>query len=232
MKKIHNVLKFSFLLLVTQLVSAGNLKSLQLYYDEVEEAAGGQTMRYLINSQYVRIDSGDTASDFILFDVNKNKIFSINHQDKTILTINAFEWKQPKFDFKVAVEKQKLEGAPKIANKPVFSYSVNAGDKTCTRVYYIKDTYADYMNVMYKYQQILSGQQVATLKNTPKEFHTPCFLLDQVYHTGEYYRLGLPVQIVHSRGYIKSLKDFKETSVSASLFLLPEGYSDYKPFSE
>lgn len=220
------------MLLLTETVLANNIKSLALYYEEVEEGVGAQTMRYLINENFIRIDNGDSKADFILFDVNKKTIFSINHEDQTILKINNYPWKQPEFDFKTSVNETLMSKAPKVFNKPVYNYQVKAKEQVCTQVFMIKETYPQAMQVMYAYQQILSGQQVVTLKNTPKEMHTPCFLVDQVYHAGEYYKSGLPVQITYSRGYAKLLKDFKEQEVDAELFKLPESYSEYQAFSE
>lgn len=213
-------------------VAAQSIKSVVLYYDEAEEGVGVQSMRYLINDDFIRIDNGNPEADFILFDVNKNTIFSINHEDQTVLKIKSNPWTAPTFDFKFSVHQEELSKAPKIYNKPVHNYQLKAGDNTCTQVFMIKDVYPQAMKVMYAYQQVLSGQQVATLKNTPAELHTPCFLLDQVYHSGDYYLQGLPVQITYSRGYAKLLKDFKEQDVEANLFKLPEAYREYRPFTE
>ena len=229
MKKILSLI---LMLLLSESVLAKNIKTLALYYEEVEEGVGAQTMRYLINDKFIRIDNGDPKADFILFDVNKKRIFSINHEDQTILKINNYPWKQPEFEFKTSVIEKPMSEAPKVFNKTVFNYQVKAEKEVCTQVFLIKDTYPEQMLTLYLYQQVLSGQQVATLKNTPKELQTPCFLVDQVYHTGDYYKLGLPVQVSYSRGYAKLLKDFKEQEVAVELFKLPESYSEYQPFTE
>ena len=230
MTKILTLLLFTFLF--SGVVKAEKLKSLSLIYDELEQGAGQLQMRYLLNEQFLRIDSGSSDSDFILFDVKQKKIFSINHEDQTILKINQKPWsiKNLKLDF--TESEQLLEDAPKINNNPVYQYTMKAGDDVCTRVYFIKDTYPAYMKVFQQYQNVLSGQQVAMLKTTPEELQTPCFLLDQVYHSGDYYLKGLPIQISFSRGYEKFLKSYKELEVEADLFVLPEGYKEYLPFAE
>lgn len=228
MKKILSLI---LMLLLTETVLAKNIKTLALYYEEVEEGVGAQTMRYLINEEFIRIDNGDPKADFILFDVNKKTIFSVNHEDQTILKINNYPWKQPEFDFKTTVIEKPMLEAPKIFNKTVFNYQAKAEKAVCTQVFLIKDTYPEQMQTLYLYQQVLSGQQVTTLKSTPKELQTPCFLVDQVYHAGEYYLSGLPVQITYSRGYAKLLKDIKPLEVDTGLFKLPKDYSDYKLFS-
>lgn len=231
MKIINRVFLIPLTLLVTHSVCAENVKSLALFYDEVEEGIGVQSMRYLINKNYLRIDNGNPKADFILFDVKKKLIFSINHEDQTILKIDNHQWKQPVFDFQTSVAENIMEKAPKVFNKRVFNYQVKAEQEVCTQVFMIKGVHAESMKIMHEYQQVLSGQQVTTLQNTPKDMQTPCFLVDQVYHAGEYYLSGLPVQITHSRGYAKLLKNIKSLEIDESLFKLPKGYSDYKPFS-
>ncbi|MCW9048603.1 MAG: hypothetical protein OQK46_11035 [Gammaproteobacteria bacterium] len=197
------------------------------YYDEAEQGSTSQTMRYIVNKNYLRIDNGQDDADFILFDVKQKVIHSINHEDRTILKIENKKWQTPKFDFSVNTQFEIMQDAPNISDKQVFSYLLKADDITCTQVSLIKDMFADDMQVFYQYQQVLSGQQVATLNNTPKELHTPCFLLDQIYHSGDYYKQGLPVQISYSRGYEKFLKDYKESKIDVKLFIKPDGYSEY-----
>ena len=211
----------------TDPASPDKLKSLQLFYDEVEEDAGIQQMRYLINSQYVRIDNGTEKSDFILFNVKTKTVYSVNHQDQTILKIKNNQWQLPEFAFTVTREEQLVKDAPEIFNKPVYRYQVKAGEQLCTQVFLIKDVFSENMKILHQYQQVISGQQVAMLNNTPVDMQTPCFLVDQVYHKGEYYKSGLPVQITYDRGYAKLLNDFSEAEFAQALFVLPVGYTEY-----
>jgi hypothetical protein len=230
MKRINILLLLALVYFYTQLALAEKMDSLALTYEEVEKGAGAQIMRYIINDQFMRIDNGNDNADFILFDLKKKNIYSVNHEDQTILKIENKAWSQPQFGFKVSTQLTKMKAAPKIQNKDVYAYYVKAGDKTCTEVFLIKDSFMDEMNVLYQYQQVLSGQQVSTLKNTPVEMHTPCFLVDQVYHAGDYFKLGLPVQISYSRDYVKFLKNYKSMKFDSVIFKLPESYSEYKAF--
>jgi len=222
-----NIVTLLFCLLLIKSVNAEEISSRVFFYEEIEQGVGAQTMRYIVNENYLRIDNGEDNADFILFDRQKKIIHSINHEDRTILKIENKQWIAPGFDFKVKILQDIMHDAPKISNKQVFSYIVKADDTVCTQVSLIKDMYAKDMQVFYQYQQVLSGQQVATLKNTPEELHTPCFLIDQIYHSGNYYKQGLPVHISYSRGYEKFLKDYKESEIEAGLFVKPEGYSEY-----
>lgn len=227
----------TFLLLLSGLLLSGlgasfsavaeELDSLVLYYDEVEQGVGLQPMRYIVNDEFLRIDSGNDTDDFVLFNVKENIIYSINHDDQTILKIENHQWTKPEFDFKTENKQQLMQKSPKVFDKQVTSYIVEASGIACTQVSLVKNMYMQDMKIFYQYQQVLSGQQVATLKNTPKEMHTPCFLVDQVYHSGDYYKLGLPIHIGYSRGYEKFLSGIKKGKFDMKLFEKPEKYSEY-----
>ncbi len=219
------------LLMMTTTSQAEDIKSLSLIYDEVEQGAGLLQMRYLVNDRFMRIDNGQDKADFVLFDVNSRDVYSVNHEDRTLLKISYQQWQSPEFDFEVSESESELKDAPKINQQTVHQYQLKANGEVCTGVAYLKGLYLDEMKVFHLYQQTLSGQQVVSLDNTPKEFHTPCYLVDQVYHSGDYYLKGLPVQISYSRGYEKYLKHFEEVEVDAGLFVLPEGYKEFQPFA-
>lgn len=207
-------------------------EGLILYYDEYEWGTGGQRMRYLINDDFLRIDNGHIDSDFILMDRDKQIIYNVNHEDRTILKITNKPWQSPDFDFMVSVREAIQPDAPQVMGQPVYSYEVYAEDEVCTRVLLIKDRYMKQMAVMHEYQTIMSGQQVSTLANTPKELHTNCFLLDQVYHKGDYYKQGLPIQVSYSRDYTRILSNVEQQPLDAALFKLPQNYKEYLPFSQ
>ncbi len=204
--------------------------ALILNYEEVEEEVGILPMRYLITDSYLRIDAGVAESDYVLFDADANVVYSVNHEDRTILNIPYKKWKQPALEFSYTEVTEKQADAPQIDGRSVYEYKLDAGDETCTHAFVVKGVFATQMKVFHAYQQVLSGQQVSALPNTPDEFHTPCFLLDQVYQQGNYYLQGLPVQVTHSRGYARYLKNYKQQAVDDVLFDLPEDYKDYFPF--
>jgi len=230
MKLTKQIFCCSILLLLSSSTFASAMKSLVLHYDEEEVGAGVQTMRYIINEEFMRIDGDKADSDFILFDRNKKTVFSVNHEDKTILKIPHKPWQSPKYDFSVSIKESVLADAPKVFGKQVYSYQVKAKDTACTTVLLVKNMHMDRLQVLYEFQNIMSGQQVTTLSNTPKEFQTPCFLLDQVFHKADYLKIGLPIQISYSRDYSKFLKGINELEIDSALFLLPKNYEEISPF--
>ncbi|MDH5764521.1 MAG: hypothetical protein OEZ38_00785, partial [Gammaproteobacteria bacterium] len=189
-----------------------------LWFDEIEAGNDQVQMRYMITPQYLRIDNGNLHDDFILFDVTKKIIFSVNHEDRTILLIRGDNWKKPDYKFVADISHDVLEGAPAISGKQVKEYKIKVNDEMCTHIQYIPDMYKKEMNILKYYQQTLSSQQIRSLSNTPDHMKTPCFMLDVAYNDGIYYDLGLPVQEWHNRGYARYLKDYKQEKVAVKLF--------------
>ncbi len=196
-------------------------------YEEKEQNTPPVNMRYLLTRKYMRIDNGQQTGDYILFDRKHKKIFSINHDDKTILVINNNHWEKPVFKFQTKILQNKLLQAPEVSGQSMVDYWVKADDKLCSRFQLLPEKFRQEMKVFHEYQKVLSGQQVKSIRHTPVEMQTPCFLVDQVYNDGAYYLEGLPVQEWHSRGYAKFLKDYKQEKVNPELFLLPDGYKEY-----
>jgi len=202
------------------------------WYQEKETGTDPSTMRYLVADKFMRIDEGNRDDDFILFDAAANTIYSINHADHTVLVINPHDWHMPSFEFNHQITDALLEDAPKIAGKPVRHYLVTGDDKVCTDVQYVPGLFPERMAIMQAYQNVLSGEQVRLLANTPEDMRSPCFLADQVYNDGDYYARGLPVQIWHSRGYARILTDFQDQQVEQALFTLPADYKRYQPYEQ
>jgi len=114
--KISIIILLSF---ISNALMAEKVKSLVLFYEEVEQGTDSQNARYIINENFLRIDNGDAAADYILFDVKKKNIYSVNHDDQTILHIENNEWVQPEFEFSVSTEQNVMKDAPKIYDKMV-----------------------------------------------------------------------------------------------------------------
>ena len=217
---------FLSLFLVSHL-SVANVPATSFLYEEKEEGTEPVRVRYLVSKQFMRIDNGGLKDDFILFDRNNKIIYSINHADKSVLVIPSSSWTKPEFSFSIKETEKILEDAPKLQEKKVLDYSKSVNQKICHRIQIVPGVYGEEMQAFIEYQYALSGQQVKILNTTPVELQTPCFLVDQVYNAGDYYLKGLPVQEWHSRGYIKSLLDYKQRTVGEEWFVIPEQFKRY-----
>ncbi|MFW2371643.1 MAG: hypothetical protein ACN4GM_00860 [Gammaproteobacteria bacterium] len=208
---------------------AAELNAQAFWYEELEQDLPPSLQRYLVTDHFLRIDSGQAGDDYILFDAARKIIYSINHDDQTILTIASKPWQLPEFEFQRHQVTDKLQQGPKLFGQTVTNYRLFADRDMCTEIQLVPEIHPRSRAMFRDYQQVLSGQQVQSLFNTPEDMRSPCFLIDQVFNTGEYYDQGLPVQEWHSRGYVRLLKDVKPLKVDETLFSLPENYQEYSP---
>jgi len=206
----------------------------RLVYREVEEGIEAYDNQYLFTDRYLRISEPDDASGYILFDAGDSKIYSVSHFDKSILVVPEYPLKKIPREYRDDIRFDRLQDAPLIEGRPVFSYRAGAspgggGDtQLCTDIQLVPDLLPAVTAMLRRYMQVMSSQQRMNLHRTPPELRTPCFLQDQVFNTGEYYLKGLPVREWHSNGKQRWLLDFGPVEVDASLFTLPP---DYRRFS-
>lgn len=210
-------------------ILAAELNAQAFWYEEIEQDLPPSQHRYLVTDHFMRIDSGNTGDDYILFDATKKIIYSINHDDQTILTIKSKSWQLPEFIFKRHQVTDKLNNAPELFGKTVSTFRLFADKDLCSEIQLVPDVQAESRLMFREYQRVLSGQQAQSLFNTPEDMRSPCFLVDQVFNTGDYFDQGLPVQEWHSRGYVRLLKDVKSLKVDDRLFTLPEKYQSFYP---
>ncbi len=205
--------------------------AVKLTYQEIEESIDPYIVTYTVSSNHIRIDDESDSSGYIIYDIKENRIFSVSHYDQSILVIPEYRVNDFKPDFKIDIEYMVLEDAPTISGKKVYSYRVKVVTDTtsenCMDIQLVPGLLPAAASTLQKFQGIMSGQHVTTLGQTPEEYRTPCYLVDQVYNKGDYYSKGLPIQEWHSNGKIRQLLNFEDVEVDASIFKIPQEYRRY-----
>jgi hypothetical protein len=221
-----------FLAIAQSLVYADNSsKGTKLVYLEREQGVDPYYVTYTVTSDFIRIDDASDTSGYIVFNVLENKIYSVSHYDKSILIIPEYRSDRSQPDVKTRIEYSKMEDAPTISGKPVYNYRVSAESEedssVCMDIQLVPDLLPEVASVLQKFQALVSGQHVYNLDNTPSEYHTPCYLVDQVFNTGEYYEKGLPIREWHSNERMRQLVNFEAIDVNPAQFIYPLDYRQY-----
>lgn len=223
---------YSACLLLSPSVNASeSVAAVKLIYQELEQGIEPYVLTYTVTSDYVRIEDEADDSGYIIYDIKKNSIYSVNHYDQAILVIPEYPLKDYKPDFNVDIEYEHFKDAPSISGKKVYSYRVKAitdkTSETCMEIQLVPGLLPHVASSLQGFQQIMSGQQLITLSQTPEEFRTPCYLLDQIYNKGEYYSKGLPIHEWHSNERMRQLLNYEQVEVNSSIFKIPEEYRQY-----
>jgi len=210
------------------LVLADNNLATIVQFSEREEGIGAYPVRYIITKDKIRIDDDNDAGDYVLYDDKKRMIYSVNHDDQTILVIKHNEWEIPSFKFQRNVSWNQLEDAPEINGKKVITYWLSAGKTICSEAQVVEGFLSNESALLKRYKQTLSGEQVTSLVATPEDMRTPCLLVDKVYNLGSVYDKGFPIQQWHLNGLKRIMLSYKtDEKISSKLFDLPVDYKRY-----
>ena len=202
----------------------------ELLYDEQETGTDVYAVRFTVTDRYIRIDDLSDDSGYILYDDKEKKIYSVSHYDESVFVIPAYKYKKPDMRGKVKELYEPLTNAPKISGKTVYNYRVNSvsdSKDVCVDIQLVPDLLPDVTKIMQKYQKVVTGQQAKSLKSTPEEYQTTCFIYNQVFNDGEYYAKGLPVLEWHSNGKKRILTSYKKKDVDSAIFDHSEAYREY-----
>ncbi len=210
-------------------------KVYQLTYIEREPGTDDYEVTMLISERYIRIDETAEDSGFIIYDDKKKIIYSVSHQDKSILVINQYEFSEKNSPVKANVEYLQLADAPSVSNKHIYNYRVfvNTGagvvdkEETCTDIQLVEGLLPEVRAILQNYQRVVSGQQVKMTDNQINEMQSSCFYADQIYNSGAYYEKGLPIQEWHSNDRSKILTTYKKIPVASDKFSIPENYRQF-----
>jgi len=209
----------------------------QLSYMEREPGIDDYNVTMTISNRYIRIDEAGEESGFIIYDNRDKTIYSVSHEDNSILVIKEHLFSKNASPVESFIEYSPLFGAPKVAGKNMFNYRIfvranvsgsNKNDEmNCMEIQLAEGFLPKVSKLLQNYQKVVSGQQVKMVDNKLTEMQTPCFYVDQVYNEGDYYEKGLPIQEWHSNGKFKALTSYKEKEVDSSIFSIPEGYKQF-----
>jgi hypothetical protein len=202
-----------------------------LSYEEREAGTDIYIVRVLVSPGFVRLDDGYAASDFALLDRQSKTIFSVSHEDRSILVIEY----QPGDvalppDIKLTETRTPDNAAPAIAGKQPVHMNYLANGNLCFQTVTVPAVMSFAVAGMVEYAEVLGERQFNNMESVPVSMQTPCFLSRYVYAPARQYRDGLPVQEWDNTGYFRTLTDFSENeTVPAALFELPGAYERFNP---
>lgn len=201
-----------------------------LYFSE--QAPEGETFatRMLVTDRYLRIDYGVDTDDFILFDRKLPTIFSINHNDKTIMVIRPapIRLERPA-RFEHRTEKT-ADTPPAVGGKPVTHYRLSTNDELCIDIFAAKDLLPTAVAALREYHLSIAGEHAAAMTNAPPEAKSDCDLANFVFAPTRYLEYGFPIRQQDLEGNVRQLVDFKQNlKIDDKLFKLPDSYRQYSP---
>lgn len=202
-----------------------------LNYLEQEAGVEPYPLRVLVNENFLRFDDGYDASDFMLMERDTQTIYSVSHEDQSILIISDYPAAGAVPAEIVLTEVRDADTAvPEIAGKQPLFFRFLADGIVCYHAVVVPALLEQARAALAEYATALGNRQFSDMASVPEEMQTPCFLSRYVYTPARHLRQGLPISEWDEAGYRRTLVDFREGErVAAGLFTLPDGYESFRP---
>ena len=213
----------------TNATGATTTRATVLLYQEQEVGTDSYPVRIMVNPEYLRIDDGYAESDFALLDREARTVFSVSHNDRSILVVQETATdRQVSPEISLELEQELASDAPTVAGKQPVHVRFIADKMLCLEAMVVPGLLQNAVDGLIEFEEILAARQHENLATTPEWMQTPCFLMRFVYAPARHLRKGFPIQEWDDAGYRRSLTDYRETEqVAGDLFRLPEGYKRF-----
>ncbi len=205
--------------------------SVKIDFVEHEKYVKPYPTRLIVTNQFMRFDDGEGSTSFILFNRDTDTIYSVNDEDRTVMSL-----KNQEIDLEppMALELEErnlgtLEDAPKIQGMTPVHYQFFANDEVCYDVVAVKGLMPDVVDAMQAFKTILANDSKVTFNNIPADLHNACDMSMSTFAAGRHLKHGFPIQEWSVDGDGRTLVDYDESyKPDPALFELPE---DYRHFS-
>ena len=184
--------------------------------------------RLLATEEFLRLDRGTQDSGYILFNRREGVIYSVNHEEASVLVIDppplteALQALAPE----IRLASEAVAEAPAVGGVKPDQWSLSADGTLCRNAFVLPDLLTGAVTAYAEYLQVLARQQALALPSLPAEYRDACDSAIHVFAADSLLGKGLPLNIWNERGYRESLIDFREGfRVPEDDFTLPDGYN-------
>jgi hypothetical protein len=199
---------------------------LMLMYQESEPGMDPYMTRVLVNKQYMRLDEGADQSNFTLYDRQKNIIYTISHENRTVMQVMPVK-SDNKIDRKLTLDARRLEDSslPAIEGVQPVHYQLQVNEKSCADVYVIKGLHEEAVLAMAEFKRVLASIHLGNINNTPADMQDDCFLAHHVLYPSRSMQFGFPILEQSADGVSRLLVDFnRDHKTTPGIYELPQEY--------
>jgi hypothetical protein len=187
-------------------------------YQDQDPGAAPYPTRILVTPDFLRMDSGEDAGDFILLDRKARTVYNVVRGDQRIFRYDARPVKLAKpVPWKITENVTQLAG-----NTRKFSLSVNG--KACMEITAAPTLQPDTAAALVTYYATLAAVEADTWQRTPPDVRDPCDLAQHVLDYRRVLRYGLPLKAVYANGRSRHYIAHRSLPENPALFQLPTSY--------
>ena len=225
-----------FLLMISVLFSCAKKEQVDtlVLFMEQEEGVEPYQTRMIVTKNFIRIDDGKGTNSFVLYDRNKNIVYSTNPDEQTIMAVHEKKLKkdqvfEPPFKLNYSVnEMPEMKDAPTIDGETAKHYQLITNEKVCYDVVAVKGLMPNVVKALTEFHKHMATDSYVTFNNLPADMHDACEMTATTFKPARQFEFGFPIQEWGKRNYSRSLVDYNTRyKAESKLFVLPEGYKHY-----
>lgn len=205
--------------------AAGDIGADLLVYRVEESGVEPYFTRYLVTAGHLRMDEGDDAGGYTLYDRSAGVIFNVDPEERSVLVIDPPRSLPPApLAIELAEETLPADGLAPLDGIAPARYSLLANGTACEELAAVAGVMQAATAALADFDDRLAYQHGTVVPGMPDDLVDPCDLARHVYAPRRAYRFGLPVEqrsaLVHRR-----LVDHAEgVPTDAALFAVPTGF--------
>lgn len=230
-KHFFNIMRVGFFALVFTACSSDENQQalpadLMLMYQETEPGIDAYMTRVLVNKDYMRLDEGGDQTNYTLYDRKENIIYTISHEEKTIMQVKPLK-SDNKITRKLVMDAKKIKDKdiPLINGQQPIHYELKVNDTVCTEVFVIDGIHKEAVEAMQEFNRLLASVHLKNMENTPDAMQDDCFLAHHILSPSRSMQFGFPILEQSANGMSRLLVDFdSHFNVAEGVYDLPEGY--------
>lgn len=214
-------MRWAWLLLMLLPGLAFARQATEILFEDTDPGEAPYLSRVLILGDKLRLDYGQDADNFSLYDRRAKRLYVVSHEVERITEIPAGKarLKLPK-GWRLAVSKQ-AAGAEQHVR-------VKLNDSLCLELKAVPGLLPEASRLLGDLRRALAASQAAAWKATPEDMREPCFLALDVVRAGIEYDFGLPLSLQYGDGRSRLYRSHVEREVPDELFALPAKYQRFK----
>lgn len=201
-----------------------------LFFNEFESNVDPYLTRLIVTQSFLRFDDGEGSKDFILYDREKNTVYSVNDEEQTVMSIAAKKNNvKPPFELELGEQQLPLEqDAPKIEGMEARHYRFLVNNKNCYDVIAVEGLMPDVIKALKEFNNVLASDSALTMHTLPADMLNACDLSMDTFDVGRHLEKGFPIQEWTESGTGRHLVDYNQNFKPAeTLFELPKEFQAY-----
>lgn len=193
---------------------SGPQHMIELRYLDQDAGDPPYLTRILVTPDFMRMDDGEDAADFILLDRQRHRLFNVMRGNNLAMVFTP-----GMLPPRPAGWKPRLVAHQAARGTQRFSLTVNG--LTCIEGVAAKGAAPDAARAMAELKSILAATQYRVWRDSPREMQHDCDLANQVWDFDATLRLGLPLEERDFRGRVRQFESESNPLLKPELFRVP-----------